>query len=237
LNYAAAVRTIAALADEANRYVERNQPWVTVKSDLEKTRATLTAVINSVRILTIYLKPILPSFAQKVEKFLNVGELKFADLETVLQDHRINKFERLMERIDKDKVSAMIDQSKEAQMDKAATAGPAEPIKAECTIEDFAKIDLRIARVVKAEAVQGADKLLRLQLDIGGLEKTCMAAIAQAYKPEELADKTVIYLANLKPRQMKFGLSEGMILAAGRGGKDIFVLSADAGARPGQKVL
>ncbi|MHC4708346.1 MAG: methionine--tRNA ligase subunit beta, partial [Planctomycetota bacterium] len=237
LNFAAAVRTITALADEANRYVERNQPWVTVKSDLEKTRATLTAVINAVRILTIYLKPILPRFAQKVEKFLNVGELKFADLETVLQDHRINKFERLMERIDKDKVSAMIDQSKEAQMDKAATTGPAEAIKAECTIEDFAKIDLRIAKVVKAEAVQGADKLLRLQLDIGGLEKTCMAAIAQAYKPEELAGKTVIYLANLKPRQMKFGLSEGMILAAGRGGEDIYMLSADEGAMPGQKVL
>ncbi|MHC4060502.1 MAG: methionine--tRNA ligase [Planctomycetota bacterium] len=237
LNYAAAVRTIAALADEANRYVEQNQPWVTIKSDLEKTRATLTAVINAVRILTIYLKPILPGFAQKVEKFLNVGELKFADLETVLENHRINKFERLMERIDKDKVSAMIDQSKEAQMDTAATTGPAEPIKAECTIEDFAKIDLRIAKVVKAEAVQGADKLLRLQLDIGGLEKTCMAAIAQAYKPEELAGKTVIYLANLKPRQMKFGLSEGMILAAGRGGEDIYMLSADEGAMPGQKVL
>ncbi|MHC4157404.1 MAG: methionine--tRNA ligase subunit beta [Planctomycetota bacterium] len=166
-----------------------------------------------------------------------MGELKFADLETVLQNHKINKFERLMERIDKDKVNAMIEESKEAQADKAAAAGPAEPIKEECTIEDFAKIDLRIAKVVKAEAVQGADKLLRLQLDVGGLEKTCMAAIAQAYKPEELAGKTVIYLANLKPRQMKFGLSEGMILAAGRGGKDIFVLSADAGARPGQKVL
>jgi len=237
LNFAAAVRAIAALADEANRYVERNQPWVTVKSDLQKTRATLTAVINSVRALTIYLKPILPGFAAKVEKFLNVSELTFADLETILQNHRINKFERLMERIDRSEVNAMIEQSKDLQADKAAATAPAEPIKPECTIEDFAKIDLRIAKVTKAEAVQGADKLLRLQLDLGGLTKTCMAAIAQAYKPEELTGKTVIYLANLKPRQMKFGLSEGMILAAGRGGSDIFMLTADAGATPGQKVL
>jgi methionyl-tRNA synthetase len=237
LNFAAVVRAIAALADEANRFVERSQPWVTVKTDLEKTRTTLTAVINSVRVLTIYLKPVLPGFAEKVEKFLNVGELRFADLETVLQNHKINKFERLMERIDRSEVNAMIEESKEVQADKAATTAPAEPIKPECTIEDFAKIDLRIAKVTKAEAVQGADKLLRLQLDIGGLEKTCMAAIAQVYKPEEVAGKTVIYLANLKPRQMKFGLSEGMILAAGAGGRDIFMLSADAGARPGQKVL
>src|SRR4030042_945923 len=113
---------------------------------------------------------------------------------------------------------------------------PTEPIKPECTIEDFAKIDLRIAKIVKAEAVEGADKLLRLQLDLGGIEKTCLAGIAQAYKPDELVGKTVIYLANLKPRKMKFGLSEGMILASGTGGKDIFMLSADNGAKPGQKV-
>jgi methionyl-tRNA synthetase len=237
LNYASAVRTIVSLADEANRYVEQNQPWVTVKTDLQKTRATLTAVINAVRILTIYLKPILPEFAAKVEEFLNAGELSFADVERVLQDNKINEFKRLMERVDRSKVDAMVEESKEGQADKAAAAGPAEPIKPECTIGDFAKIDLRIARVVKAESVEGADKLLRLQLDVGGLEKTCMAAIAQAYKPEELTDKIVIYLANLKPRQMRFGLSEGMILAAGAGGKDIHMLSVDSGPKPGQKVL
>jgi len=136
----------------------------------------------------------------------------------------------------------MIEESKETQGVRASgpVAGQpqaAEPFKPECSIEDFAKIDLRIAKVVKAEPVAGADKLLRLVLDVGGPQKTCMAAIAQAYKPEELADKTVIYFANLKPRQMKFGLSEGMILAAGTGGKDVYMLSADAGAKPGQKVL
>jgi methionyl-tRNA synthetase len=245
LNYAAVVRIIISLADEANRYVEQNQPWVTIKTDLEKTRTTLTAVINAVRILTIYLKPILPKYAEKVENFLNVdepspsegrGKLKFSDAETVLENHKINAFERLVERVDSEKVNAMIEESKETQAPEPTAAGPAESIAAECSIDDFAKIDMRIAKVIKAEAVEGADKLLRLKLDAGGPQKEVLAAIAQAYTPDELTGKTVIYLANLKPRKMKFGLSEGMILAAGAGGKDIFILTADAGAKPGQKV-
>jgi methionyl-tRNA synthetase len=251
LKFAAAVRIITALADEANRYVEQNQPWGTIKNDPDKTREILTAVINAVRILTIYLKPILPKYAEKVERFLNIKELSFTDVNAVLEDHEINDFQRLFERIDTKQVSAMMDESKEMQGSRPATARSAvtsasgaaagqiqsaEPFKSECSIEDFAKIDLRIARVIKAEAVTGADKLLSLVLDVGGLQKTCMAAIAQAYKPETLTGKTVIYLANLKPRQMKFGLSEGMILAAGTGGKDIFMLTADDGAKPGQKV-
>jgi methionyl-tRNA synthetase len=237
LNYAAVVRTIIALADEANRYVEQNHPWVTVKTDLEKTRTTLTAVINAVRILTIYLKPILPKYAEKTEIFLNVDKLKFADTETVLENHKINDFERLVERIDEKQVNAMIEESRETQSSKPMATGPAESVKPQCSIEDFGKIDLRIAKVLKAETVEGADKLLRLMLDVGGPEKSVLAAIAQAYKPDELTGKIVIYLANLKPRKMKFGLSEGMILAAGTGGKDIFMLSADTGAKPGQKVL
>ncbi len=236
LNYAALVRKIIALADEANRYVEQNQPWVTVKTDLKKTRTTLTAVINAVRILTIYLKPILPGYAKKVEKFLNVDDLQFADVETLLQNHRINDFERLVERIDRKQVNAMMEESKETQSPETTAAGPAEPIKPECSIEDFEKIDLRIAKVVAAEKVEGADKLLRLKLDLAGLQREVLAAIAQAYKPEELIGKIVIYLANLKPRKMRFGISEGMILASGTGGKDIFILSADDGAKLGQKV-
>ncbi len=245
LNYASVVRTIIALADDANRYVEQNQPWTTVKTDLERTRTTLTAVINAVRILTIYLKPILPKYAEKVEKFLNVDKLSFADVETVLANHKINEFERLVERIDKEQVNAMMEESKEGprlagtqtQSSQPVAAAPVEPLKPECTIEDFAKIDLRIAKVVKAEAVEGADKLLRLDLDVGGLQKSALAAIAKAYKPDELTGKIVVYFANLKPRKMRFGLSQGMILAVGTGGKDIFMLSADAGAKPGQKVL
>ncbi len=241
LNYAAVVRTIIALADEANRYVEQNQPWVTVKTDLEKTRTTLTAVINAFRILTIYLKPILPKYAEKVEKFLNVSELSFSDVETALENHKINEFVRLVERIDRSEVNAMMEESKETvsreSSPQSQTTDIAEPVKPQCSIEDFEKIDLRIAKVVKAEPVEGADKLLRLHLDVAGLQKTVLAAVAQAYKPDELTGKIVIYLANLKPRKMKFGLSEGMILAAGTGGKNIFMLSADPGAKPGQRVL
>jgi methionyl-tRNA synthetase len=236
LNYAGVVRTISALADEANRYVEQNQPWVTVKTDLERTRATLTAIINAVRILAVYLKPILPKYAEKIERFINIGELGFGDVGTVLENHKISEFERLVERIDESGVNAMMEESREAQSKPVATA-PCDPIKPECTIEDFEKIDLRIAKVTKAEPVEGADKLLRLELDVGGLQKNVLAAIAQAYKPEELVDKTVVYFANLKPRKMRFGLSEGMILAAGTGGKDVYMLSADSGAKPGQSVL
>jgi methionyl-tRNA synthetase len=236
LKYSAVVRSITALADEANRYVELNQPWTTVKTDLEKTRTTLTAVINAVRILAIYLKPILPKYTQKVQRFLNVDTLNLSDLEAMLEDRKINDFERLFERIDEKQVNAMVEESKETQAPQPAATEPVKQFKPECTIEDFAKIDLRIAKVIKAEKVDGADRLLRLVLDVGGLEKTVMAAIATAYKPEDLIGKIVVFFANLKPRQMKFGLSEGMILAAGTGGTDIFMLTADTGAKPGQEI-
>ncbi len=241
LNYAAVVRTVSALADDANRYVEQNQPWATVRTDAEKTRMTLTAVLNAAKILTIYLKPILPMFAQKVERFLDIDELSFADVEKTLENRLIGTFERLFERIDEEQVTAMIEESKESQAPKPATPAPPqtgeiEPFKPECTIEDFARIDLRVAKVISAERVAGADRLLRLVLDVGTVQRSVMAAMATAYQPEDLVGRLVIYFANLKPRQMKFGLSEGMILAAGTGGKDIFMLSADSGARPGQKV-
>ncbi len=236
LRFSAVVRSITALADEANRYVEQNQPWTTVKTDLEKTRTTLTAVINAVRILAIYLKPILPKYAEKVQRFLNVDTLCFADLDTVLENRKINNFERLFERVKEEQVNAMVEESKETQAPQPAATEPVEPFKPECTIEDFAKIDLRIAKVLKAESVEGADRLLRLVLGVGGQEKTVFAAIATAYKPEDLTGKTVVFLANLKPRQMRFGLSEGMILASGTGGKDIFMLTADTGAKPGQEI-
>jgi methionyl-tRNA synthetase len=234
LRYSSAVRTITSLADQANRYVEQKQPWMTIKTDKEKTRTTLTAVLNSMKVITTYLKPILPDFAKKVEQFLNVEELKFNDLETPLENCIINQFQRLAERIEKSEVLAMVEESKETQ--EPAQAAEVEPIAQECTIEDFAKIDLRVAKVIEANKVEGADKLLRLKLDLGGIEKTVMAGIAQAYKPEDLQDKLVICLANLKPRKMKFGVSEGMILAAGPGGKDICMLTIDEGATPGQKV-
>jgi len=238
LNYAAAMRTISALADESNRYFDRQQPWETIKTDPEKTRTTLTAAINAVKILTIYLKPVLPNYAERVERFLNVAPLDFADVDSVLEEHKIEKFERLVERVEKEKIEAMIEESKEdvAQKTAGEQIAPAEPIEPECTIEDFMKVDLRIAKVTSAGPVEGADKLLRLELDLGGIKKEVLAGIAQAYKAQDLVGKTVVCVANLKPRKMKFGVSEGMILAAGPGDKDIFMLTVDDGAKLGQRV-
>lgn len=235
LNYASVVRTVTSLADDANRYVEQNQPWVTIKTDPEKTRTTLTAVMNAVRILSIYLKPVLPRFAEKVKRFLNVEPLHLDDVDTVIEDHTINKFERLFERIEEKKVDAMIEESKDSKAPAAAKAD-IESIAPECTIDDFMKVDLRIAKVKDAQPVEGADKLLALKLDLGGIEKNVFAGIAKAYEPQQLIGKTIVCVANLKPRKMKFGTSEGMILAAGPGGKDIFILGVDEGAQPGQRV-
>ncbi len=238
LNYAAAIRTIAGLADESNRYFDGKQPWVTIKTDADGTRATLTAVINAVKILTIYLKAVLPVYAGKIETFLNVESLGFEDVENVLENHKINKFVRLVERVEKEKVNAMTDESKEESPQQQAepTVTLDEPLEPECTIEDVMKVDLRVAKVVLAEPVEGANKLLHLELDIGGIRKNVFAGISKAYKPEDLIGKHMICVANLKPRKMKFGVSEGMILAAGPGGKDIFVLGVDDGATPGQRV-
>jgi methionyl-tRNA synthetase len=235
LDYAAAMRTIMTAADTANRYVDDKQPWKTIKTDPEATRCTLTATLNAVRILTAYLKPVLPVYAAKIERFLNVKPLSMKDVDSVLEEHRIGRFERLIERIDAAKVEAMVEESKEKDPVQAAPRLD-EPLAPECTIEDFMKVDLRVARVVSASSVPGADKLVKMVLDVGGIEKTVFAGIARAYKPEQLEGRLVVCCANLKPRQMKFGLSEGMILAAGPGGSEVFVLSVDEGARPGQRV-
>jgi methionyl-tRNA synthetase len=236
LDYASAIRQIASLADIANKYVEENRPWDTIKTDAEKTRTTLTTVLNAVKILAIYLKPVLPVFVGKIEKILGIEALAFADVETVLENKKINEYVRLAERVDKDKVQAMIEESKNEQPEQKPQITLDEPLEAECTIDDFKKVDLRVAKVVKAEKVAGADKLLHLELNIGGITKNVFAGIAKAYEPEVLVGKLVICVANLRPRTMKFGVSEGMILAAGPGGKDIFILGIDSGAKPGQRI-
>ncbi len=241
LNYAAVIRRIAQLADVCNKYVEDNQPWSLVKTDPEKARTVLTAILNATRVLAIYLKPVLPVFAEKTERFLNIPPLSFADTATVLEHHTINSYERLIERVEKEKVDAMIEESKSQTAAPVVAAEPAkpaldEPLAEECTIEDFTKVDLRVARIVKAAAVEGADKLLSLELDLGAMTRHVFAGIAKAYKPEALVGRLVVCVANLKPRKMKFGLSEGMVCAAGPGGSDIFLLSPDSGAQPGQRI-
>jgi len=243
LDTASVIRRVAGLADICNKYTEDNQPWVVIKTEPEKTRVTLTTVLNAVKILTIYLKPVLPAFAEKIEKFLNIGPQTLADVGTMLEDRPIREFIRLVERVEKEKVDAMIEQSKPVEPSAAPTqeqqpqpAGLDEPLAPECTIEDFAKVDLRIARVAKASPVEGADKLLSLELDLGGITRNVFAGIAKAYKPEDLVGRLVVCVANLKPRKMRFGLSEGMVCASGSGGDQIFLLTVDNGAKPGQRV-
>jgi methionyl-tRNA synthetase len=235
LNYASVVRKITALADEANKYVDDVQPWKTVKTDMELTRTNITAILNSVKVLATYLKPIIPMFVARIEKFMQTEPFTFANVTNILESHTIGKFEHLIERIDKEKVQSMIEEIAQVQV-PVQKQELAEPIAEECTIEDFMKVDLRVAKVIKAEAVEGADKLLSLELEIGPLQRHVFAGIKSAYKPEDLVGKLVICVANLKPRKMKFGLSEGMVCAAGPGGKDIFVLSPDEGAQSGQRV-
>ena len=243
LDTASVIRRVAGLADICNKYTEDNQPWVVIKTEPEKTRVTLTTVLNAVKILTIYLKPVLPAFAEKIEKFLDIGPQTLADVGTMLEDRPIKGFIRLVERVEKEKVDAMIEQSRPAEPSAAPTqeqrpqvAGLDEPLAPECTIEDFARVDLRIARVVKASPVEGADKLLSLELDLGGITRNVFAGIAKAYKPEDLVGRLVVCVANLKPRRMRFGLSEGMVCASGSGGDQIFLLTVDSGAKPGQRV-
>ncbi|MGA2915272.1 MAG: methionine--tRNA ligase [Sedimentisphaerales bacterium] len=236
LDYASVIRQITSLADSANKYVEQNKPWDTIKTDAEKTRSVLTTILNAVKILAVYLKPVLPAFVEKIEKILNIAPLSFADAGTILENHKINEYIRLAERVDKNKVQTMIEESKNEQIEQKPQITLEEPIEPECTIDDFKKVDLRIAKIIKAEKVAGADKLLHLELDLGAMTKSVFAGIAQAYEPENLVGRLVICVANLQPRKMKFGVSEGMILAAGTGGKDIFILNIDSGAKPGQRV-
>ncbi|OQA00335.1 MAG: Methionine--tRNA ligase [Planctomycetes bacterium ADurb.Bin401] len=243
LDFASVIRQITALADIANKYVEVNQPWATIKTDPEKTRTTLTVILNAVKVLAIYLKPVLPVFVEKIEKILDVSPLTFADVESLLENKKVNEYIRLAERVEKQKVDTMVEESKNesavngSESEQKPQVTLDEPLEAECTIDDFKKVDLRVAKVLKAEKVTGADKLLHLELDIGGLIKNVFAGISQAYpEPEKLVGRLVICCANLQPRKMKFGVSEGMILAAGPGGKEVFMLGIDSGAKSGQRV-
>jgi methionyl-tRNA synthetase len=201
--------------------------------------------INLFRVLIGYLKPVLPVMAEQAEAFLKVAPMEWGSQAEPLLDHEINKFKPLMTRVDKDKISAMIEDSKEdlEAEAKATAAGPAtdsplarDPIAETVDFADFAKVDLRVVRITRAEHVEGADKLLRLTLDLGGETRNVFAGIKSAYRPEELEGRMTVMVANLAPRKMKFGVSEGMVLAAGPGGEDIFVLNPDEGALPGMKV-
>ncbi len=238
--YARAIRDIMELADLANQYIDDQQPWVVAKQ--EGREAELQAIcsmgINLFRVLITYLKPVLPRLAEQAEAFLNEPPLSWDSPVLPLTGHTINKFKPLMTRVEQDRIEAMLEEAKRDIPAPAATAtGPLadEPIAPTIEYPDFAKIDLRVARIVAAEQVQGADKLLRLQLDLGGEQRQVFAGIKSAYAPEQLVGRLTVMVANLKPRKMRFGLSEGMVLAAGDG-QGIYLLAPDSGAQPGMRV-
>ncbi len=239
--FSRAVREIMALTDMANQYVDENKPWELAKQEGMEARLheVCSTCINLFRLLTIYLKPVLPKLAANVEAFLNVPALGWNDADSLLQDHTINAYQHLMTRVEQKQVDALLEANKQSLAPApVATTAPAyeiPPVADTISIDDFSKIDLRIARIVDAQHVQGADKLLQLQLDIGTETRQVFAGIKSAYKPEDLVGKLTVMVANLAPRKMKFGMSEGMVLAAGGDG-GLYILNPDDGAKPGMRV-
>ncbi|MGK2960233.1 MAG: methionine--tRNA ligase [Candidatus Malihini olakiniferum] len=234
------IREIMALADIANRYVDKQAPWVVAKE--EDRDADLQAIcsmgINLFRVLMTYLKPVLPSLAERAEAFLNIT-LAWDAVAQPLLNHEVKPFKALFNRIDLDKVKAMVDASKEDMSAKKVATSPLadDPIKAIITFDDFAKVDMRIALIKQADFVDGSDKLLRLILDLGGETRQIFSGIRTAYPDSKaLEGRLTIIVANLFPRKIRFGVSEGMVITAGHGSKEIFLLSPDSGARPGMQV-
>lgn len=241
--YNRAIRDIMALADKANQFIDANAPWVSIKDESKQqfTHDVCSLGINLFRILVTYLKPVLPTMAAGAEEFLN-DSLNWDSASRLLTGHAINKFKPLMQRVDMEKVEQLIEASKEdlqATADKAIDPNSElakDPIGETIDFNDFAKVDLRVALIANAEHVEGAEKLLRLELDLGNETRQVFAGIKSAYAPEDLIGKHTLMVANLAPRKMRFGLSEGMVLAAGPGGKDLWIMEPHAGAKPGMKV-
>ena len=247
--YGRAMRKIMALADQANQYIDDQKPWIVAKEDgKEKELQDICSVgINLFRLLALYLTPVLPELAKKVEGFLPVdlrSNGAWTETPTPMLDVQISPFKHLMQRIDPKKIDAMVEESKETSTAQATNAGKPqkttakiEPVASTIEFDEFAKIDLRIAKIVKAEHVEGADKLLQLTLDIGEEQtRNVFAGIKSAYDPAKLEGRMTVMVANLAPRKMRFGLSEGMVLAGGPGGKELYILNPDEGAKPGMRV-
>ncbi|MBX3705399.1 MAG: methionine--tRNA ligase [Pseudomonadales bacterium] len=251
---ARAVREITALADLANQYIAEQAPWTLARDPARSAdvQAVCTQGLELFRILMIYLKPILPAMAEASEAFLAVAPFTWRDLDTPLTEHRINPFKPLVARMDMADVEQLLADSRteagvsnaaetpaEAVASSAAEAAgqqPAAPATPTISIDDFLKVELRVAAIVAAETVDGADRLLRLTLDLGDSRRQVFAGIRSAYQPDQLVGRMTVVVANLAPRKMKFGVSEGMVLAAGPGGEEIFLLAPDPGARPGMIV-
>jgi len=234
--YSKAMRTVMALADTANRYIEDKKPWVMVKNEnqADDVQIVCTQGLNMFRTLMVYLTPVVPELAEKTRALFQEDTWSWSSSGTPLLDSAISKFKPLLTRVEPEQVEKMVEQSRETG--NTPKAESEEKDSNEITIDDFTKVDLRIARIEKAEPVEGADKLVQLTLDLGGETRVVFAGIKAAYDLGALQGRLVVAVANLKPRKMRFGMSEGMVLAAGPGGEDIFLLSADSGAEPGMRV-
>ena len=234
-----AIREIMAQADSVNEYIAEQEPWKRNKDQDQKQQVQdiCSLGINLFRIILIYLKPIVPAMAEAGEFFLN-DKLSWESIKQPLLSHKINQFKPLMQRVDKDKVEAMVSASKEeTNPEKKASSGPlsVNPIANEISFDDFMKVDLRVARIINAEIVEGADKLLKLTLDLGGEKRQVFSGIKASYDPEKLKGQLTVTVANLAPRKMRFGISEGMVLAAADE-EGIYLLEPGSGAKPGQRI-
>lgn len=249
--YGRAMRQIMELADEANTWINDQAPWVVAKQEGKdaEVQGICSTGINLFRVLMVYLTPVLPEMSQTTADFLKIDSMNWASRTQPLENHTIENFKPMMKRVDTDQIEALLESSREDVAKEmalqAVTDGTAvqedgplqkEPIAEEINFDEFMKVDLRIAKIIKCEAVPKANKLLKLTLDLGGETRTVFSGIKSAYKPEELEGKLTVMVANLAPRQMKFGLSEGMVLAAGDG-SDIYILEPHEGAQPGMRVV
>lgn len=240
-NFAAAMREVMALADVANQYIAERAPWQMAKAQgaTAELQAACTTALNLFRCLSVYLAPVLPRVAGQASDFLNLDTLAWDSVHTPLTDHAIQAYQPLFQRLDPKGVSALTAAAKQDLQPVTDTQTPAAApaTSPEISIDDFSKVDLRIARIVAAQPVEGADKLLQLTLDLGELgQRNVFAGLKSAYAPEQLQGRLTVVVANLAPRTMKFGVSEAMVLAAGPGGKELFILSPDSGAQPGMRV-
>ena len=241
--FAKAMRDIMALADKVNQYIDEKQPWVAIKDEARHAEVhdVCSIGIDCFRQLVILLKPVLPRLAAQAEEFLKVSDLQWANLGDRLLDHEIDRFKPLMTRIEPVFIERMIEASREdAAAEQKIQQGQGEvsiePIAPEIAYDDFAKLDFRIARIVAAKRVEKSDKLLQLTLDIGSETRNVFAGLSNAYEPQDLEGKLTVMVANLAPRKMRFGISEGMVLAAGTGETELYILHPDSGAKPGMRV-
>jgi methionyl-tRNA synthetase len=234
-----ALREIMALADLANQFVDERKPWDLAKQagKERELHEVCSSALELFRVLTVYLKPVLPKLAENAERFLNLPSLAWSDVARPLQEnHRINEYKHLLSRVEEKQLDALF-----ALPEEKRTVDEKQTVDATTiSIDDFNKLDLRVARIARAEAVEGADKLLKLTLELGGQTRTVFAGIKSAYAPEKLEGRFAVLVANLAPRKMKFGVSEGMVLAASGtepgDGPGIFLISPDSGAQPGMRV-